>query len=83
MNTDIWYYEYIITIWNDTDKKEEMRSGIVPGESMATAVKALEQYYGDELMDLHMLKAIVEAPVFEFEYAMEDTEFDFTVDRVV
>lgn len=83
MNTDIWYYEYIVKTWDDVNNKEETLSGIVPGESMAEAVEALERYYSEKLMEILMLKAIVEAPVFEFEYVMEDTDFDFTVNRVV
>ncbi len=74
---DIWYYEYIVKIWDDVEDKEEIRCGVVPAESMIEATKEICNYYPEEIMEIQMLKAIVDGKVFEFNYATEDTDFDF------
>ena len=74
---DVWYYEYIVKIWNDIENKEEIRCGVVAAESMVEATKEICNYYGEEIMEIQMLKAIVDGKVFEFDYATEDTDFDF------
>ena len=78
---EYWYYEYQVKIWDECDNKEEIRSGVVPAVSMADAAKEIEGYYGDEIMELQMLKAITDGMVFEFQYVMEDTDFDYAITR--
>lgn len=78
----LWYYEYIIKIWNNCDSREEIRSGILCADSLTEAAKELEDYYSDEIMEVQMLKAITDG-VFEFQYVMEDTDFDFVISRKV
>lgn len=81
MNREIWYYEYIVKVL-DIDDKEEVLAGVVPAESMSGAVADIESFYGNDLMEIHMVKPIVEGPVFDFQLAMDEPSFDFTINKV-
>ena len=82
MANAVWYWEYQLKIWNEIDEKEEMRSGVVAADTITEAMKEIEDYYGDEIMEVQMLKAITDG-VFEFQYVMEDTDFDFVISKKV
>lgn len=69
-------------IWDEIDSKEEIRSGVVAADTITEAMKEIEDYYGDEIMEVQMLKAITDG-VFEFQYVMEDTDFDFVISKKV
>ena len=77
--TGMWYYEYQVKTWNEIDNKEEIVSGVVPAESIAEAVKGLDDYY--DIMEIQMLKPIFEGIVFEFQGVMEDPEFDYVINK--
>ena len=76
----LWYWEYILKVWNDTDSQFEIRSGIISAHNLAEAAETLEGYYGEEIQEVQMLKPIVDS-VFEFELVNEDHDFDFTINR--
>ena len=76
----MWYWEYQIKIWNEADSQEEIRSGVVAANTFTEAMSEIENYYGDEIAEIQMLKAIIDG-VFEFQSVMEDTDFDFTIDK--
>ena len=78
---DRWYYEYAVIIWNEIDKIEELRSGVVSAESLVEAMKELYEYYGDEIVDVQTLRAITDGAVFEFQYVTEDTDFSYTMEK--
>ena len=78
----VWYCEYQLKIWDEIDSKEEIRSGVVAADTITEAMKEIEDYYGDEIMEVQMLKAITDG-VFEFQYVMEDTDFDFVISKKV
>ena len=78
----VWYWEYQLKIWDEIDSKEEIRSGVVAADTMTEAMKRIEEYYGDEIMEVQMLKAITDG-VFEFQCVMEDTDFDFVISKKV
>ena len=78
----VWYWEYQLKIWDEIDSKEEVRSGVVAADTITEAMKEIEDYYGDEIMEVQMLKAITDG-VFEFQYVMEDTDFDFVISKKV
>lgn len=78
----VWYWEYQLKIWDEIDSKEEIRSGVVVADTITEAMKEIEDYYGDEIMEVQMLKAITDG-VFEFQYVMEDTDFDFVISKKV
>ena len=78
----VWYWEYQLKIWDEIDNKEEIRSGVVAADTITEAMKGIEDYYGDEIMEVQMLKAITDG-VFEFQYVMEDTDFDFVISKKV
>lgn len=76
----VWYWEYQLKIWNEVDSKEEIRSGVVAADTITEAMQEIEGYYGDEIMEVQMLKSITDG-VFEFQYVMEDTDFDFVISK--
>ena len=78
----VWYWEYQLKIWDEIDSKEEIRSGVVAADTITEAMKEIEDYYGDEIMEVQMLKAITDG-VFEFQCVMEDTDFDFVISKKV
>jgi len=82
MKKELWYWEYILKIWNDIDGQEEYRSGVVAATSFSEAADLIEQYYGDEIMDVESLQPIVDT-VFDFDEVMEDenSKFDFQISR--
>ena len=82
MTNEVWYWEYQLKIWDDVDDKEEIRSGVVAADTITEAMKEIEDYYGDEIMEVQMLKAITDG-VFEFQLVMEDTDFDFVISKKV
>lgn len=82
MTNEVWYWEYQLKIWDDVDDKEEIRSGVVAADTMTEAMKEIEDYYGDEIMEVQMLKAITDG-VFEFQYVIEDPDFDFVISKKV
>ena len=82
MASAVWYWEYQLKFWNEIDSKEEIRSGVVAADTITEAMKEIEDYYGDEIMEVQMLKAITDG-VFEFQYVMEDTDFDFVISKKV
>lgn len=82
MTNEVWYWEYQLKIWDDVDDKEEIRSGVVAADTMTEAMKEIEDYYGDEIMEVQRLKAITDG-VFEFQYVIEDPDFDFVISKKV
>lgn len=76
----MYFWEYQVKI--DVDGKEEIRSGLVTGITFTKAMKKIEKYYYNELMEVQMLKDITE-DIFEFQYVMEDTNFSYTIHRKV
>ena len=82
MTNEVWYWEYQLKIWDDVDDKEEIRSGVVAADTITEAMKEIEDYYRDEIMEVQMLKAITDG-VFEFQCVMEDTDFDFVISKKV
>ena len=82
MTNEVWYWEYQLKIWDETDDKEEIRSGVVAADTFTEAMKEIEDYYGDEIMEVQMLKAIVDG-AFEFQNVMENTDFDFVISKKV
>ena len=82
MANAVWYWEYQLKIWDEIDSKEEIRSGVVAADTITEAMEEIEDYYGDEIMEVQMLKAITDG-VFEFQYVMEDADFDFVISKKV
>lgn len=76
---ELWYYEYIIKVWDSCDEIIKRYSGIVPGESFADAVGKLEEYYGRDLIEIIRLKELVEGPVLEFQLLNDEANADFYI----
>lgn len=43
-------YLFKVKYWNDIEEKEQFTYCLIPADSMAEAVKELEDYYGDNLL---------------------------------
>ena len=82
MANALWYWEYQLKIWDEIDDKEEIRSGVVAANTITEAMEEIEDYYGDEIEEVQMLKAITDN-IFEFQHVMEDTDFDFVISKKV
>ena len=82
MANAVWYWEYQLKIWDEIDDKEEIRSGVVAANTITEAMEEIEDYYGDEIEEVQMLKAITD-DIFEFQHVMEDTDFDFVISKKV
>ena len=82
MANAVWYWEYQLKIWDEIDSKEEIRSGVVAADTITEAMKEIEDYYGDEIMEVQKLKAITDG-AFEFQNVMENTDFDFVISKKV
>ena len=67
---EIWYWEYWITYWNEVDMKPEDRSGVVSASTMAEAVEILNEFYGDDIMNIKALRALADT-VLEFNQTYE------------
>lgn len=79
---DIWYYEYTVKIWEQIDSKEIICSGLVPASSFTNAIELLEtKWYGDDILEIQMLKPVYEGVVFEFQHAAEDKTLDFVINK--
>ena len=79
---NIWYYEYTVKIWQPYDSKETICSGLVPASSFINAIELLEtKWYGNDILEIQMLKPIYEGIVFEFQHAAEDTTLDFVINK--
>lgn len=75
-----WYYEYVVRAFNPASKEEETFSGVVPAKNYAAAIQKLMDCYEEQyVMDIQALKPIIEAPVFEFNRANEEEDFDFEI----
>ena len=78
----VWYWEYQLKILDEIDNKEEIHSGVVAASTITEAMEEIESYYGDTIKEVQMLKAITD-DVFEFQYVMEDTDFDFVITKKI
>ena len=76
----IWYWEYIIKVWDMDEEKEDSRAGVVAAYTMTEAMKSIEDYYGDEILEVHMLKAITDI-VMDFDLMNCNSDFDFTINK--
>lgn len=65
---DIWYWKYKIVIFDDAENCEHTTGGITVGHTMADAVATIEKYYGDVLVRLEYLEAIVD-DILDFDIA--------------
>jgi hypothetical protein len=70
-----WYWEYAVKIWESADSQAVIRTGIISTDTLTNAVQELVDYYGDEILEIQMLKCISEGPIFEFETAAEVSNY--------
>lgn len=80
MNTTtlVWYWQYEVEIWDDIDREETVRCGVVTGEKITDAMQMLYNYYGEDIINVHTLKALTDT-VFEFKDVMENADFDYVI----
>ena len=74
----MWYWEYVVEIYNEETKKKEVVSGLLAAEdTLVSAAAALDSYYGEELTNVLTLKAITDGSAFEFDLISKDPDYDF------
>lgn len=76
------FFRYAISIWDDTDKKEKIFYGLVYGKSFTNAMKKLEAYYGDTILQVKGLYAVGDGDR-DFVYEFDNMNYDknvFTLD---
>jgi len=88
MNTEkfynYWYWEYIITFWNEIDSKAEERAGVVLAETLSEAMQIISEYYGEEsILDVKTFKPIIDGAVFDFQDTTDEKfcDFDFSISK--
>lgn len=88
MNTEklynYWYWEYIITFWNEVDSKAEERAGVVLAETLSEAMQIISEYYGEEsILDVKTFKPIIDGAVFDFQDVTDEKfcDFDFSISK--
>lgn len=74
----IWYWEYILKVSDEDEEKEAFRSGIVAATSFTEAMSRIEEFYGEDIIEVGSLKAITDI-VFDFDLANSDSSFDFAI----
>ena len=74
----IWYWEYILKVSDEDEDKEVLRSGIVAATSFTEAMGRIEDFYGDDIIEVEKLKIITDI-VFDFDLAKSDSSFDFAI----
>ena len=74
----LWYWEYTVKVWDMDEEKTAFRSGVTAAYTMTEAMKSIEEYYGDEILAVVMLKAITDI-VMDFDLVNCDSGFDFTI----
>ena len=79
---DIKYWEYIITVWEDADSEEKEQCGIVTANSMVEALELIFDYYMEShVTNILTLKCISDDPVFDFDIAKDEGDFDFNITK--
>lgn len=75
-----WYFEYEVTIVDsDMSTSEDIRQGVICGDSFSEVASFLEDYYGMELIRINKLSCITDCSVYEFNGP--DTEFNITLEE--
>ena len=73
----MWFWQFKVKVIPYEEGKDAILTGIVVGDTIVDAVKALYDCYEEELIDILSCKAIIDN-VFEFE-AARDNGFDYEV----
>ena len=61
----MWYYQYIIRIWDDYDNMEDICTGVVCASSWAEAITEISTYYS--LIEVIRLKELQEGQVLDLD----------------
>ena len=80
MKKELWYWQYQVKIWDENGNKEHTCSGLVAATTITKAMKKLDLFYKETLMDVQALKPIMDG-VFEFQLAADDDSFDYVINR--
>lgn len=77
----MWFWEYIIKIYNEVDSVEEERSGVVCGSDITEAMQGIYSHYGEDIINVLTLKAIFEGDCFDFAEVEQEEDFDYQIFR--
>ena len=73
----MWFWQYKIKVIDVDNSAPTIIAGLVVADDMVGAVKELDDYYGNDIIDILGLKAITEN-IFEFT-AVRDEGFDYDI----
>ena len=74
----MWYYKYKILAMDEIQNKEVYLKGIIAGETMADALEALSDYYGDTIINILTFTAVCET-VFEFDAVGKTDDWEYEI----
>lgn len=77
----MWYWEYKIKYWDDSDEQFYINSGLTLGQTLSEAMLNIEDYYGDGIEEVQMLKPIIEGSVIDFCYINSEPDFSFVINN--
>lgn len=80
---DIWWWQYTVELWDERENEEKTVSGLTFGETLTDAVKNLDAYYGDAILNIKCFKSLDDGHCFEFgSPATDDFDFEITPKKV-
>ena len=76
-----WYWEYELQVFDVDEDALVARAGVVAADTMTKAMQCLEDYYGTDIEELHLLKPIMDG-VYEFDYAKENGGSNYVITKL-
>lgn len=64
--------EFTVKIWDDLNKKEEICHGITFADNYTKAMKKIEKYYGDDIMEVLYIALLEEESIYEIEETQDN-----------
>lgn len=77
---ELWYYEYIVTHYDEISNENISSKGVISATSYTDAMQKLEDYYGDELCSVDLLYCCSQ---FVYEFGGYDSKFNIKKEDIV
>lgn len=80
---DFWWWQYTVEYLDEYENETKTVSGLTVGETITDAIRNLDAYYGDALLNIKCFKALDDGHCFEFgSPATDDFNFEITPKKV-
>ena len=76
----IYPVEYIANVYDEVEIKNDIVHGVTFAENYAEAMKNIETYYGDNIIDVKLFM-LEESSVYEFEMNSKEGMFNIKIKR--